>query len=82
MQARKAKYYKILSFKYDFNFENDRVQFCSSYPYSTQTLEKFVNGIHSQKVNGRIFEVVAGEIFRGDAAQKDRNDAEDKCDIK
>lgn len=41
-----------------------------------------MNGIDSQKVNSPIFELVAGEIFRGDSAQKDNDDVKDKCDIK
>ena len=45
MQARKGKYYKTLSFKYDFNFDNDTVQFSSCFPYSYTTLCNWLNGL-------------------------------------
>lgn len=34
MEGRKSKCYKILSFKYDFIFEGDTVQFAYCLPYS------------------------------------------------
>lgn len=50
MEGRKAKYYKTLSFKYDFVFENDTVQFCSIFPYSYDNLNSFVKELDSSKV--------------------------------
>ena len=50
MEGRKGKYYKTLSFKYDFNFNNDNVQFSSCYPYSYADLCHWLQTLDSPKV--------------------------------
>lgn len=50
MEGRKRKYYKTLSFNYDFIFANDTVQFSSVYPYSYERLFNWVKDINSPKV--------------------------------
>lgn len=51
MEGRKKKYYKTLSFSYDFIFENDTVQFCYTYPYTYETFNTWIKGLNSPKVS-------------------------------
>jgi len=50
MEGRKAKYYKTLSFKYDFVFDNDTVQFCYAYPYTYDNFNNFIKELDNSKV--------------------------------
>ena len=50
IEGRKSKYYKTLGFKYDFNFDNDTVQFCSCFPYTYTTLCNWMSSLESPKV--------------------------------
>lgn len=50
MEGRKQKYYKTLSFRYDFLHANDTVQFCPCLPYPYETLAAFVKNLSSSKV--------------------------------
>ena len=50
MEGRKKKYYKTLSFNYDFIFENDTVQICSAYPYTYDTFFSWMQNLNSPKV--------------------------------
>jgi hypothetical protein len=38
VEGRKVRYYKTLTFKYDFNYENDTTQFAYTYPYTLEHL--------------------------------------------
>ena len=50
MEGRKKKFYKTLSFQFDFNFEEDVVQFCYCYPYCYDTLIQWISTLDSPKV--------------------------------
>lgn len=50
MEGRRAKRYRVLSFKYDFAREEDRVQFCYCPPYPHARLAAFLAALDSPKV--------------------------------
>lgn len=50
MEGRKKKYYKTLSFNYDFIFSQDTVQFSYVYPYCYERLFNWIKDINSPKV--------------------------------
>lgn len=54
MEGRKAKKYRILSFKYDFIREDDSVRFCYCLPYTHSQLSAFLGSIDSPKVHSAI----------------------------
>ena len=51
IEGRKGKYYKTLTFRYDFNFENDTVQFCPCFPYTYSMLCNWISLQESYKVD-------------------------------
>lgn len=54
MEGRRGKHYRVLSFKYDFIFEEDCVRFCYCLPYSYSQLGGFLAGLSSQKVPAKV----------------------------
>jgi hypothetical protein len=50
MEGRRAKRYRVLSFKYDFIREEDTVQFCYCLPYPHAALTTFLSTLDSPKV--------------------------------
>jgi hypothetical protein len=50
MEGNSKKYYKILSFKYDFLYEKDSVQFCYNMPYTYEMMTNFIKDVSSPKV--------------------------------
>lgn len=62
MEGRKSKCYKILSFKYDFIFEGDTVQFAYCLPYSYEKLNNFLKTINSSKVRTIIYQPAQSQV--------------------
>jgi hypothetical protein len=54
MEGRREKHYRILSFKYDFIFDHDTVQFCYCLPYTYSQLTEFINSATCSKVRSVI----------------------------
>ena len=64
MEGNKKQCYKILSFKYDFLYENDTVQFSYHMPYTYEMMTNFIKEISSPKVRLRLYESVSSKVYR------------------